>query len=93
MVTLEAFKPTQLENIRKMDRAVDKLQQIRTVMPFTQDSQEVFNVVNQEVFESFYKATREVTLEEGKLNIVVDRDMVKVASARLSQRGFPQMFK
>lgn len=91
-MSIERFTNKQFTNLRNLGNNLDQMNRLRAVSR-TREADKLFNELNEEAFEAYYDATREIVLEEGKVEISTDPEMVDVAIDLLEINNFPQKVK
>ncbi len=87
---IETLTKSQLAGIKALDRETSIIKRLNTVNPRTEMGNRAIGLANGAAFEAYWNLTREVFMEEGKMNILVDREMVAAANNILEQNGFHQ---
>ena len=91
---IEKLNPTHLDSLRAMDHEMDNVDRLNSLEIKSAMDWLYLEASNKEAFEHYYHATRDIVMEEGKIqDIVIDDDIKLLANLRLKDRGYPQLVK
>ena len=89
---IESFTEKQIQSFNILDVELSTVQRLSKVKPRSPMDEHYLEEANKAAFNEYYDLTRHIFLEEGKVKILVDKDMVKAANIYLESHGFNQYY-